>query len=162
MELNAIEHDSWGYGLPRLKTAGKITLNPVHGVLPFTGVRNPIVTSSVSQKVMMVYKTAANDWQPKVGAAESLAEAAVAEEALISPHVYDVEFQPVVFPYEYPRGNTLTHTIDLRITLNSGKRQFIFVRFAESLSKPYVQEEIDAIYRAVPADLPPERSLNLM
>jgi len=145
-----IDHDEWAYPLPKLRSAGKITLGDIHGVLPFLGVRNPITASKTSQKVMLTYKTAANHWQPRVGAAESLAEAAVAEEALTSPDIYDVEFQPVEFGYEYPPGSRRSHTIDLRFTFNSGLKRFVFVRNRSSLSKPWVIEEIEAIEAAAP------------
>ena len=145
-----IDHDEWAYPLPKIRSAGKITVGDIHGVLPFSGVRNPITASSVSQKIMMNYRTAANDWMPRLGAAESLAEAAVAEEALITPGVYDVEFQPVQFDYEYPAGSRRSHTIDLRFTFDCGLKRFVFVRNRSSLVKPWVQEEIDAICAAVP------------
>lgn len=145
-----IEHDEWAYPLPKLRSAGKITVGEIHGVLPFSGVRNPITASKTSQKVMMTYKTGANQWKPRVGAAESLAEAAVAEDPLTSPDVYDVEFQPVEFGYEFPAGSRRSHTIDLRITFNSGLKRFVFVRNRSSLSKPWVMEEIDAIHAAIP------------
>lgn len=145
-----IEHDEWAYPMPKLRSAGKITVGNIHGVLPFSGVRNPITASKTSQKVMMTYKTAANQWQPRVGAAESLAEAAVAEDALTSPGVFDVEFQPVQFGYEFPPGSRRSHTIDLRVTFNSGLKRFIFVRNRSSLSKPWVIDEINAIHAAIP------------
>ncbi len=145
-----IDHDTWNYGQPRLRSAGKITLPEIHGILPFSGVRNPTSVSSTSHKVSLTYKTEANGWQPRIGFAESLSELAPAEEALIAPGIYDVEFQPVRFPYRHPSGRTAEHTIDLRFTWQSGLRQFVFVRNAESLSKPWVQEEIDAIADAVP------------
>ncbi len=96
------------------------------------------------------YKTEANGWRPRVGLVESGAELAIAEDALASPGVYDVEFQPVCFPYRHPSGRKATHTIDLRITFRSGLKRFVFVRNATSLEKPWVQEEIDAIEEAVP------------
>ncbi len=136
-----IEHDEWAYHLPKLRAASKVEVGGIHGVLPFSGVRNPITASSVSQKVMLTYRTAANDWMPRVGAAESLAEAAVAEEALVSPSIHDVEFQPVKFDYEYPSGSRRSHTIDLRLTFWSGLKRFVFVRNRSSLLKPWVQEE---------------------
>ncbi|GFE67324.1 hypothetical protein [Litoreibacter roseus] len=150
IDENTIDHDTWAYGLPKTRSAGKIELGPIHGVLPFTGVRNPISVSSTSQKVMLPYKTEANNWMPRVGAAESAAEAAVAEEALISPDIYDVEFQPVEFAYQYPAGRKRKHTIDLRLTFRNGLRRFVFVRNRTSLRKPETQEEIEAIWLATP------------
>ncbi|MFC3061042.1 hypothetical protein [Paenirhodobacter populi] len=146
-----VDHDEWAYGQPKLKSAGKIELRPIPGVLPFTGVRNPLTTSSVSQKVTFKYRTGANNWQPKVGLAESLAELAVAHEALINPDIHDVEFQPLQFYYQRPDGSTHLHTIDLRITFRSGLRCLMFVRNSESLTKSSVKEEIRAIWRAAPA-----------
>lgn len=145
-----IDHDTWNYGQPKLRSAGKITLPEIHGVRPFTGVRNPITVSNSSHKISFLYKTEANGWRPKVGLAESSAELAAGEAALINPEIYDVEFQPVRFPYEYPAGTWRWHTIDLRLTFKSGRRRFVFVRNAESLEKPSVQAEIDAIKKAVP------------
>jgi len=147
-----LDHDTWQYGLPKLRSAGKVTFKDIHGVLPYTGVRNPITTSSVSHKMALTYRTAANDWQPKIGAAESGAEAAVAMEALVSPYVYDVEFQPTSFSYIHPNGQQKTHTIDLRITYKNGLNRFVFVRNASSLKKPDVHDEIDAIHAAVPEE----------
>ncbi|MFT3688872.1 hypothetical protein [Paenirhodobacter sp.] len=145
-----IDHDEWAYGQPKLKSAGKVELGPIQGVLPWTGTRNPLTASSISQKVAMKYKTAKNNWQPKVGLAESLAELAVAHEALINPHIYDVEFQPLTFSYVGPSGGPRWHTIDLRFTYRSGLRCLVFVRNASSLAKPSVAEEIRAIWRAAP------------
>ena len=145
-----IEHDAWAYGLPKIRSAGKIELGSLYGLLPFSGVRNPISVSNTSQKVMLPYKTMANSWVPKVGAAESAAEAAVAEEALVSPQIYDVEFQPVEFGYEFPAGRRRSHTIDLRLTFKSGLKRFVFVRNRRSLEKAETQDEIEAIKLAVP------------
>jgi hypothetical protein len=146
-----IDHDEWAYGQPKLKSAGKVELGPIPGVLPWTGTRNPLTASSVSQKVAIKYKTAKNVWQPKIGLAESLAELAVAHEALINPYIYDVEFQPLAFAYAGPNGDAHWHTIDLRFTYRSGLRCLVFVRNAASLAKPSVAEEIRAIWRAAPA-----------
>lgn len=151
LDENTIDHDTWAYDLPKIRSAGKIKLGPIHGLLPFSGVRNPISVSNTSQKVMLPYKTLANNWLPKIGAAESAAEAAVAEEALVSPDIYDVEFQPVEFPYEYPPGRRRRHTIDLRFTFKSGLKRFVFVRNRSSLEKPQTQEEIEAIKAATPS-----------
>ncbi len=146
-----IDHDTWNYGQPRLRSAGRITLPDIHGVLPFAGVRNPITASNTSFKVSLTYKTEANGWQPRVGLVESGAELAVGEDVLTTPGIFDVEFQPVRFPYRHPSGRTAWHTIDLRITFRSGRKRLVFVRNRDSLQKPWVQEEIDAIAKAVPS-----------
>ncbi len=145
-----IDHDTWNYGRPKLRSAGKITLPDIHGVLPFSGVRNPITASNTSFKVSLTYRTEANGWQPRVGLVESGAELAVAEDVLTKPGIHDVEFQPVRFPYRHPSGRTAWHTIDMRITFRSGLRRFVFVRNRSSLQKPWVLDEIAAIAEAVP------------
>lgn len=145
-----IDHDSWAYSPPKLRSAGKITLPDIPNVLAFDGVRNPITASNTSHKISLTYKTEANKQRSKVGLVESGAELAVAEEALIGTDIYDVEFQPVRFSYEYPPGKMRWHTIDLRLTFKSGCKRFVFVRNRASLEKPWVQGEIDAIVRDVP------------
>ena len=94
MSENVIDHDTWNTAPPKLPKASKIKLGPICGVLPFDGVRNPSSRSAVSHKIFMPYETEANNWQPKVGVAESAAEMAVALQALISPDLYDLQFQP--------------------------------------------------------------------
>jgi len=150
-DIAELDHDTWQYALPKIRSTGKIQFQNIPGTLPFTGVRNPLTTSSVSHKSAFTCRTAANNWQAKVCAVESGAEAAVAMEALLSPEVHDVEFQPVKFDYEFPHGRKRTHTIDLRITYNTGLRRFVFIRNSDSLKALHVQEEIDVIYAAVPA-----------
>ncbi|MEM1361260.1 MAG: hypothetical protein AAGF94_06025 [Pseudomonadota bacterium] len=148
--LDILEHDEWAHCQPKTRTAGKVEIGNVFGVLPFDGVRNPLTTSSHSQKIAFKYKTEANEWRPKIGLAESGAELAVSHELLLLPKTFNVEFQPVCFPFINSLGLKRDHTIDIRLTLKSGMRVFIFVRNANSLKKRETWADIAAIRDAVP------------
>lgn len=145
-----IDHDEWAYSLPKSPKAPRIVLGDIHGVLPFDGVRNPSARSAISQKVFLPYRTRANGWKPKVGMAESAAEAAVALEALICPTTDDIRFQPLKVHYPGENGKAVPYTHDLLITLASGYRRLVFVRFEHSLKKPATTRAIAAIVKATP------------
>lgn len=147
-----VEHDAWNYSIPKLPQASTIKLPRIQGVLSFDGVRNPSSRSATSHKIFMTYATEANDWQPKVGMGESSAEIAVALEALISPNVCDLRFQP--FTVKYREGtSTHSYTHDLLITFRHGHRRVVFVRNESSLSKPRTTRQIKAIVAATPKQL---------
>ncbi|MER5172808.1 hypothetical protein [Thioclava kandeliae] len=151
--FNTIEHENAQYALPRMRAASKITFGDIHGVLPFSGTRNPISVSNTSYKAAFLYKTAANSWKPRLGLVESGAELAVAEEILLNPDLYDLEFQPEVVRYRHPDGSDRTHYPDLRQTFHNGFRRLIFVRNASSLRKPSTKAEIQAIIAATPPSM---------
>lgn len=143
-----IDHDSWNYSPAKLPKQSKITLGRIHGVLPYDGVRNPGFRSASSHRVWLTYRTIANDFQPKSGIAESAAEAAVAHELLLSPLLYDLQFQPLKV-YLRPgdrKGPSYTH--DLLATFMDGRRSLIFVRNSDSLQKPRTWRDIEAIKAA--------------
>lgn len=145
-----IDHDSWNYSPAKLPRQSKIALERIYGVLPFDGVRNPGFRSSSSHRVWLTYRTAANGFKPKSGIAESAAEAAVAHELLLSPHLYDLHFQPlkVYLRSGEPKGPSYTH--DLLATFVDGRRMLIFVRNSDSLKKPRTWRDIEAIKAATP------------
>lgn len=143
-----IDHDSWNYSPAKMPKQSKITLGRIHGVLPYDGVRNPGFRSASSHRVWLTYRTIANDFQPKSGIAESAAEAAVAHELLLSPLLYDLQFQPLKV-YLRPgdrKGPSYTH--DLLATFMDGRRSLIFVRNSDSLQKPRTWRDIEAIKAA--------------
>ncbi|AXI47861.1 hypothetical protein C1J03_18715 [Sulfitobacter sp. SK012] len=142
-------HDAWDYSPPKLPKASAIKLGDIYGVQPFDGVRNPGFRSSTSHTIWLTYKTAANDWQPKVAICESAAEAAVAIEVLLSPDIHDVSFQPLTVKFEID-GKSREYTHDLLMTFKSGRRSLVFVRNGESLSRPKTWREISAIREATP------------
>jgi hypothetical protein len=145
-----IDHDAWNYSIPKLPRARAIDLAGIPGVLPFDGVRNPSGRSSTSQKVLLTYRTLANDWRPKVGFAESTAEAAVGFEAVMSPMTYDLSFQPLEIHFRDDEGVMRSYTHDILITFRNGHRRLVFVRNEESLKKPRTARQIRAIAAATP------------
>lgn len=145
-----IDHDSWNYSPAKLPKQSKIKLGPIHGVLPFTGVRNPGFRSSSSHRVWMTYRTAANNFRPKVGIAESAAEAAVAHELLMSPDLHDLRFQPLTVQFRGAGNKLRSYTHDLLATFVDGRRMLAFVRNSGSLEKPQTWREIEAIQAATP------------
>lgn len=144
------DNDTWLYEPEKLPKMSTITLGEIHGVLAFDGVRNPSSRSNSSYKVLMPYRTPANDWVPKVGIAESAAEAAVALQLLMSPNTYDLHFQPHSVSYEDEDGANRTYTHDLLVTFRSGHRRMVFVRNEDSLKKPRTTRDIEAIIAATP------------
>lgn len=144
------EHDQWNTSIPKLPKAPPIKLEEIHGVLPFDGVRNPSSRSSYSHKIFLTYKTEANGWRPKVGIAESAAEAAVAFQSLISPNLYDLRFQPETVCYVDEDGMRRNYTHDLLLTFRNGHRRLVFVRNEASLEKHKTRRQIEAIVKATP------------
>ncbi len=145
-----IDHDTWNLAPKKLPRASAIKLGHLHGFLPFDGKRNPSSRSNTSQKVFFPYRTAANDFVPKIGIAESAAEAAVGIEAVISPSVVDIVFQPLTVGFRDERGAARSYTHDILVTFRNGHRRLIFVRNDQSLQKPRTQREIAAIAEATP------------
>lgn len=147
-----IEHDSWNYSPAKLPRQSKITLGSIDGVLPFDGTRNPGFRSSVAHRIWMTYRTAANNYQPKVGIAESAAEAAVAHELLISSNLHDLRFQPLTVAFIDALGKRRRYSHDLLATFVDGSRRLFFVRNSDSLKKQQTWRDIDAIHAATPKD----------
>lgn len=142
--------DTWHHAPQKLPRMAPIELGDIYGVLPFDGVRNPSGRSNTSHKLFIPYRTAANDWVPKVGIAESAAEAAVAVQALICPDIYDLHFQPIEVTFKDEGGKTRRYTHDLLLTFRSGHRRLVFVRNEASLMKPRTVRDIHAIIAATP------------
>jgi len=144
------DNDTWLYAPQKLPRMSRVTLDEIYGMLAFDGVRNPSSRSNTSHKFFMPYRTPANDWVPKVGMAESAAEAAVALQLLMSSNVYDLHFQPQSVKFVDEHGANRTYTHDLLVTFRCGHRRLIFVRNEASLEKPRTIREIEAIIAATP------------
>ncbi|ULB09624.1 hypothetical protein ORIO_06780 [Cereibacter azotoformans] len=151
MSEEVFDHDSWNYSPPKLPKQSKLTLGPIHGVLPFDGVRNPGSRSATSHRVWFPYQTEANDWKPKVGVCESAAEHACALQFLINPDTYDLHCQPLTVLFKKEGGGEQPYTHDLLWTARNGHRRLVFVRHETSLSKPYTWRDIAAIIKATPS-----------
>ena len=146
------DNDTWHHAPQKLPRMDPIQLGDIYGVLPFDGVRNPSARSNTSHKVFIPYRTAANDWMPKVGIAESAAEAATAVQALMCPDLYDLHFQPLEVSFIDEAGDRRRYTHDLLLTFRSGHRRLVFVRNEASLLKPRTVRDIQAIIAATPKD----------
>jgi len=144
------DNDTWRHAPEKLPRMDPIKLGDIHGVLPFDGVRNPSTRSNTSHKVFIPYRTPANDWTPKVGIAESAAEAAVAVQVLMSQNNYDLHFQPLAVSFTDETGARRQYTHDILITFRSGHRRLVFVRNETSLLKPRTVRDIKAIIAATP------------
>ncbi|MBU2936463.1 MULTISPECIES: Tn7 transposase TnsA N-terminal domain-containing protein [Pacificibacter] len=144
------DHDTWLHAPQKLPRMSPIELNEIHGVLAFDGVRNPSSRSNTSHKVFIPYCAPANDGVPKIGIAESAAEAAVALQLLMCPNVYDLHFQPLSVKFTDEYGANRTHTYDFQVTFRCGHRRLVYVRNEESLKKQRTIREIDAISTATP------------
>ena len=145
-----IDHDTWNYSEAKLPKAPKIELGPIHGLLPFDGVRNPSARSATSHRVFLPYQTAANNWRPQIGICESSGEAAAGLEALIHPETYDLRFQPLTIKYRGEDNEFHDYTHDLLVTRYDGSRRLMFVRNEHSLTKPSTQRQVRAIAAATP------------
>lgn len=150
MSEEVFDHDSWNYTPPKLPKQSKLELGPIHGVLPFDGVRNPGSRSATSHRVWFSYRTESNNWTPKLGVCESAAEQACALELLIDANTYDLGFQPLTVLYKKEGGGKQPYTHDLLWTARNGHRRLVFVRHEDSLSKPSTWREIAAIAKATP------------
>ncbi|PHP28687.1 hypothetical protein [Limimaricola cinnabarinus] len=145
-----LDNDEWRYSPLKYKRQTAIQLGQVRGVLPYTGVRNPLSASHSSHKVMLTYRVPANDNQPKIGLCDSAAELAVAHDLLMHRDTYDLEFQPCTVKFKFD-GALESHTYDFRLTLTSGERRLIYVRYRESLKRPRTKAQLLAIVAATPA-----------
>lgn len=147
------DNDTWHYAPIKSPKSTTVKLEDIVGVLPFDGVRNPSASSNTSFKIFIPYRTAANDWQPKVGIAESAAEATVAVQALMHANLYDLRFQPVAVAYTDEDGAKRTYTHDILLTFGSGHKRLVFVRNETSLKTAKTAREIQAIASATPKHL---------
>lgn len=146
------DNDTWLYAPKTLPKMDAIELGEIHDVLPFDGVRNPSSRSNSSHKVFIPYRTEANNNMPKVGIAESAAEAVVSMQYLMSQDVYDLHFQPIEVAYADSEGAPRHYTHDLLVTFRSGHRRLVFVRNEASLQKPQTIRDIQEVIAATPED----------
>lgn len=147
-----IDHDDWNNSPPKSPKSSKIVLGEINGVIPYGDSRNPLGRSATSHRIVFPYRTAANDMKPKVGIFESAAEAGGAHEALISKDLYDLECQPLQVHFLGENRKPRQYTHDIRLTMRSGHRRFLFIRNGASLQRRETWAEIEAIQRATPAN----------
>lgn len=130
-----------------------LVVAPIHGVLPYTGDRNPLTRSDTVKRVSAAIATPMTGGIRQVYHFDGESEYAVALDALRSPELYGLEVQlpPLSFYCRHTR-KVRTHRFDLRLTFRDGYRRAVFVRNATSLAKRETQDEIDDIFAAVTED----------
>lgn len=130
-----------------------LTVDPIHGVLPFSGARNPLTRSNTARRVSMVIATPATQGVPQVYHFESEGESAVAIDALLHPDLHALEVQPPAVQYlSRAAGKLRKHHFDMRVTFRDGFRRAIFVRHGASLMRSDTRAEIADIFAAVSSD----------
>ncbi|UOA30517.1 hypothetical protein DSM110093_00266 [Sulfitobacter sp. DSM 110093] len=141
----------WDTSTGKQKKLPALKVNPIRGVLPYDGYRNPLTRSSSASRVSMTVATAATKGQDKVYHFDGQREMAVGVEAMLSPELYGLEVQlpPIFYPYGKKKPNE--HSFDLRITFRDGFRRAVFVRNGNSLASQKTQDEIRAVFEATPA-----------
>ncbi|WP_322889918.1 MULTISPECIES: hypothetical protein [unclassified Yoonia] len=129
----------------------------IFGVRPYSGHRNPLTRSQIARRVSTTFALRATSCIPEVYHFESLAEYATTLDVLLDPTVYGIEVQlPPVMYRCGTRTKLRAHHFDLRITFEDGLRRAVFVRNGSSLKKRKTQDEIDAIFDAIPEDFADE------
>lgn len=141
------------YDPRKLEKRKALEIPPIHGVLPFTGARNPLTRSNTAHRICATFKTPATDWQPKVYLFDGEAEYAVGLEVMLDPDVHALDVQLPFFRFGVardPEKELPRHFFDLRVTFSDGFRRAIYVKNGSSLDRPETQDEIDAIEAALP------------
>ncbi|SNR35007.1 hypothetical protein [Puniceibacterium sediminis] len=140
----------WDTSTGEQKKKPALVVDPVHGVLPYDGFRNPLTRSASTSRISMTIATPATRGQRKIYHFDGQREMAAGLEALLSPELYGLEVQLPPIYYQAPSGKMTPHSYDLRITFRDGFRRVLFVRHGESLARQETQDEIDAIFEATP------------
>ncbi|MBI1494502.1 hypothetical protein [Halocynthiibacter styelae] len=140
----------WDTSLGKTKKQPALVVDPVHGVLPYDGFRNPLTRSNTAHRISMAIARPATKGQRKIYHFDGAREMAVALEALLSPELYGLEVQLPPVSYRGVNGKSRSHSFDLRITFRDGFRRAVYVRHGQSLARPETQDEIRAIFAATP------------
>lgn len=145
--------ENWDPSPPKSPKMPRLKIGHIPGVLPFAGARNPLTRSNSAHRVSATFATPATQGQRRVYLFESEIEYAVAQEAWLSPDLYELEVQLPPVAYFSPKVQDIrNHHFDLRITFADGYRRAVFVRNEDSLERPSTWDEIDAIFEATPAE----------
>lgn len=145
--------EHWDPTPHKLPPQPPLEIHPIHGVLPFTGSRNPLTRSNTARRVSMTFSTPHLKGVQQVFLFESELESAVAIEAMLSPDFYHLEVQLAPMLYNTDRERPSRHHFDLRVTFRDGHRRLFFVRNAASLQHQNTADEIAAVYAAIPPHL---------
>lgn len=125
----------------------------IHGVLPYSGWRNPMTRSNTARRVSMAFATPATEGVRRVYHFESEGESAVAIDALLNPDLFELEVQlPPVTYFSRTARKRRKHSFDMRITFRDGFRRAYFIRHAASLARLDTQAEIADLFSEVPPE----------
>ena len=148
MTDNVPERDDWQHSPPKLPRVDAITLDEINEVLRYDEVKNSRARSVVSQRVMAANEAGVNGGMTEVGV-----DVAVALQALNSPDIQDILFQPFAVKYYDGYGKLREHMHDLLIVSKCGHKRLIFVLDEVGHKEPKTLREIDAIAAATPTSL---------
>ncbi|MYM56614.1 hypothetical protein [Thalassovita mangrovi] len=134
-----------------------LVVDPIHGVRPFAGARNPMTRSDTAKRVSMVIATPMTNGVPQVYHFDGEGEYAIALDALRSPELFGLEVQlaPITYYCRKSRKER-RHYFDLRLTFHDGYRRAVFARNGASLAKPETLDEIDDIFSCIPKEFADE------
>lgn len=151
-----------------------LEVNPIIGVMPFAGSRNPLTRSNIARRVSLTATTPHLNGIRQVFHLESGLECAVFQDVAMSPDLHHVEVQLPPIRYTGPTGETLGHWFDILVTKKSGHKIAIYVKNRSGLNSVRTQDEIHRIIKSTPIsfadgihvvsdnDYSKERQLNLM
>lgn len=139
-------------GAEKTEKLPALVVPPVFGVLPFTGSLNPLTRSNTAHRISMTIPTPATEGVRKIFHFDGEREMAVALEALLHPDLYNLEVQLPGISYQVPGKKKQTHFFDIRLTFRDGYRRAVYVKNGSTLARREAQDEIDAIFRAVPEE----------
>ncbi|SPJ25389.1 hypothetical protein [Palleronia abyssalis] len=154
------KYEDWEPEQPETKKLPALVVDPIHGVLPYDGFRNPLTRSDTAKRVSMIIATPMTNGVPRVYHFDGEGESAIALDALRSPDLYGLEVQLPPVPFLCRASHEIRpHHFDLRLTFKDGFRRAIFARNGASLAKPETQDEIDDIFACVTTDFADEAAV---
>jgi hypothetical protein len=143
----------WDPTPPSLPKQPALAIDPILGVKPWSGARNPLTRSDYARRVSMTAVTPASAGERIVLLFESNAEYGAALETLLLPDFHNIEAQVQPIDYLHPTGEWRQHYYDLLVTLRCGKRIAYYVKAGSRLRHRDVQEEYLAICEYTPHSL---------
>lgn len=132
-----------------------IVIGEIDDVIGWGGRRNPLSRSNRSYKSGMLIRTPMHGMQRSLALHDSEIEEALTIDALLQPDVIGIECQAVTIPLprRTEKGQTRSHTFDVRITLRNGKVYLVYVKSERALRGSSSVPNIAEIVAHTPANL---------
>lgn len=105
-------------------------------LLPYDGVRGTVHRSAVAKTGYFVGRTGEDGGAPRIMGHESGLERVVAMKTLLHPNTYGLKVQPKTVTFEESVGTVKSNTLDFLVVLRTGKKFYLYVKNADSLSHP--------------------------